>query len=58
MPPIIGEDKGKKFSVYVNLDSASSFLSFNQLQRTFEHNTGWSSTLEESVFTVKIKIFN
>ena len=57
LPPIIGEDQGKKFSVDVNIGSASTFLTFDQVQRTFQHNSG-SNMLDEGVYTVKIEIFN
>ena len=55
LPAVIEEDKGKEFTVNVKLGSASQFLSYNQIQRTFEQ-IPWLSKLEEEVFAVQIEI--
>ena len=36
LPPIVGEDEGKKFTVSVTLSTASKFLSYDPKSRTFE----------------------
>ena len=51
LPAIIGEDKEKKFTVNVNLGSASKFLSFDEQQRTFAQ-IPLLNKVEKDVFTV------
>ena len=58
LPAIIGEDKERKwFTVDVNLGGTAQFLSFNKMQRTFEH-VPWQSKLERETFTMQIDIVN
>ena len=57
LPPIVGEDVGKKFKVSVNLATASEFLSYDPKSRTFELKSRLGN-LKDDAYVVKIEVKN